>query len=260
MDLEALQRLGGQDILVNYGEGVLILDFGNSVFEFLTDLDRRARYLKIMDIVDKASDIKVVLSLADPNSLGDEAYDGYLRKIFGTDIDLANLGNSWTFKESVGGIRQLCFHRYTIERRVASKKIFVDGLRGTIVTPFFGEALSADLRYATPDMRFSLIHKNYGLHASGGLAFFLPKFIGQGRAAELMLTADYISAEQALELGLINGILSPDDFVPECIKLAKKISSISMSTIISTKVLSTSYKKELESYFETEESLVSYSS
>ena len=94
MDLEALQRLGGQDILVNYGEGVLILDFGNSVFEFLTDLDRRARYLKIMDIVDKASDIKVVLSLADPKSLGDEAYDGYLRKIFGTDIDLADLGNS----------------------------------------------------------------------------------------------------------------------------------------------------------------------
>jgi len=259
MDLEALRRLVGQDISIDFDEGVLILDFSNNVFNFLTDLEKRACYFKLMDAVDDAQDIKVVLSLAEPNSLSDEVYDGYLRNICGTDVGPVDLGNSWAFKENIKRARQLCFHRQTIEGRVASKKIHIDGLRGTIVTPFFGETLSADLRYATPDMRFSLIHKKYGLHPSGALAFFLQRYVGQGRAVELMLTTDYIDAEQAMKLGLINGIIPPEDFVSECIKLAKKVSSISLATIESTKLLSTHFKEELDSYFKAEESLVSYS-
>jgi enoyl-CoA hydratase/carnithine racemase len=259
MNLEALRRLAGQDISIDFDEGVLILDFGNNVFKFLTDLEKRECYFKIMDAVDAAPEIKVVLSLAEPNSLNEEVYDGYLINICGTDVGLANLGNSWGFKDNIERAKQLCFHRYTIQRRVASKKILIDGLRGTIVTPFFGETLSADLRYATPDMRFSLMHKKYGLHPSGALAFYLPRYLGQGRATELMLTTDSIEAEQALELGLINAIISPEDFVSECLKLAKKVSVLSLSTIASTKLLSTPYKEELDSYFKAEESLVAYS-
>lgn len=258
MDLEALRRLAGQDISIDYDEEVLILDYGNNVFNFLTDLDKRECYFKIMDVVNDAPDIKVVLSLAEPDSLNEEVYEGYLRNVCGTDVGLKDLSNSWAFKEKIKRTRQLCFHRYTIERRVASKKIHIDGLRGTIVTPFFGETLSGDLRYATPDMRFSLIHKKYGLHPSGALAFFLPRYVGQGRAIELMLTTDYIDAEQAVELGLINGIFPPEDFVSECIKLAKKVSSLSLATIGSTKLLSTPFKEELDSYFEAEENLTVY--
>ena len=73
-----------------------------------------------------------------------------------------------------------------------------------------------------------------------------------------MLTSDSIDAEQALELRLITTILPSDDFVLECIKQAKKISSMNRSTIESTKLLSTLYKKELDSYFEVEESLMAY--
>lgn len=258
MDLEAIRRLAGEDISIDFNEGVLILDFGNSAFSFLTDLYKRDCYFKIMDVVDDAPDIKVVLSLAEPDSLNEESFDDYVRNICGIDIGMKSLGNSWAFKKNIKRGRQMCFHRYTIERRVASKKIIIDGLRGTIVTPFFGESLSADLRFATPDMRFSLIHKKYGLHPSGALAFFLPRYIGQGKAVELMLTSDYIDAEQAMELGLINGIIPPEDFVSECIKLAEKVSDLSLSTIESTKLLSTPYKEELDSYFEAEESLVFY--
>jgi len=258
MDLERLRRLAGQDICIDFNEGVLILDFGKSIFKFVTDLDKRECYSKIMDVVDDTPDIKVVLSFADPDCLNEEAYDEYLRTICGIDIDLKDLGNSWGIKENVKRRRQLCFHRYTIERRVASKKIFIDGLRGTIVTPFFGETLSGDLRYATPDMRFSLIHKKYGLPPSGALAFFLPRYVGQGRAVDLMLTTDYIDAEQAMELGLINGIISSEDFVSECVKLAQKVSGISLSTLQFTKFLSMPFQEELDDYFEAEESLIVY--
>lgn len=258
MDLEVIRQLANHDISIDFNEGVLVLDYGKNVFKFLIEPEKRECYFKIMDIIDDDQDVKVVLTLAGPDSMSEENFYEYLRNVCGTDINLKDLGNSWEFKKNIKRSRQLYFHRYTIERRLASKKIIIDGLRGSVVTPFFGETLSADLRYATPDMRFSLIHKKYGLHPSGGLAFFLPKYIGQGKANELMLTADSIDAEQALELGLINGILSSDDFVSESIKQAKKVSSMSISTIESTKLLSTLYKKELDSYFEAEESLVAY--
>lgn len=255
MNLEDLRQLAGQDISIDFNEEVLILDFGKNAFKFLTDLYKRKCLFKIMDIIDNEPDIKVVLSLSEPDSLNEERYEEYLRKISGTDIDLEDLGNLCALKTNITRCKQLFFHRYSIEKRLASKKIYIDGLRGMIVTPFFGESLSADFRYATPDMHFSLIHKKYGLHPTGALAFFLQRFVGPGKAVELMLTTDYIDAEQAMELGLINGILPSENFVYECIKLAKKVSAINMSTIKSTKLLSTLYNKELESYFDAEQSL-----
>jgi len=258
MDLNTIRLLAGQDISIDFKEGILILDYGQNVFKFLTDPEKRECYLKIMDVIDDEQDIKVVLTLSDPDCMSEKNYNEYLRNICGTDINLSDLGNAWEFKKNIKRSWQLYFHHYTIERRLTSKKIIIDGLRGSVVTPFFGETLSADLRYATPDMRFSLIHKKYGLHPSGGLAFFLPRYIGLGKAADLMLTADSIDAEQALELGLINGILPSDDFVSECINVAKKVSSLNISTIESTKLLSTLYMKDLDAYFEAEKSLVAY--
>ena len=258
MDLNTIRLLAGQDISIDFKEGILILDYGKNSFKFLIDPEKRNCYLKIMAVIDDDPEVKVVLTLADPDSLGEENFNQYLRKICGSDVELNDLGNSWAFKKNIDRSRQIYFHHYTIEQRLSSKKIIIDGLRGSVVTPFFGETLSADLRYATSDMRFSLVHKKYGLYPNGGLAFFLPRYVGQGKASELMLTSDSIDAEQALELGLITAILPSDDFVLECIKQAKKISSMNRSTIESTKLLSTLYKKELDSYFEAEKSLVAY--
>jgi len=256
MNIDSLRELTYPSISIEIDDAVLILKFGEDAYDFLTDLDKRNRYFQMMDAVENDEDIKVILTLCEPDSLNEDAYVRFLRRICGTDIALEDIGSSWEFKENTDRIKQLRFHRYAIERRVASKKIIIDGLRGTIVTPFFGETLTADLRYASDGMCFSLAHKKYGLHPAGALAFFLPKYIGQGRAVELMLTADYIDAKQAHELGLINRILPAVDFESQCIELAKEVSRVSMETLTSTKLLLTSYKKELDNYFEAEETLI----
>jgi len=256
MNIDSLCELADPSISIEVDDAVLILKFGEDVYDFLTDLDKKNHYFQIMDAVEDDKNIKVVLTLCEPDSLNEEAYARFLEGICGTAINLENIGSSKEFKQNTDCIKQLYFHEYTVKRRVASKKIHIDGLRGTIVTPFFGETLSVDLRYASEDMRFSLAHKKYGLPPSGALAFFLPKYIGHGRAIELMLTADYIDARQAQELGLINRIIPANDFESECIKLAKEISRISKETLTSTKLLSTTYKKELDVYFKAEETIM----
>jgi len=252
MDLELLNSLSGPGLSINIDDDVLIFRFCKNTFDYLIDLDKRESYFQIMDIIDDDRDIKVILSIAEPGCLDDEAYARYLREISGADIDQKKIGDTVVLRESMERFRQLYFHQYTIKRRINSNKIIVDGLSGSVVTPFFGATLSADLRFASDDMQFSLAHRQYGLHPSGALAFFLPRYIGQGKAMELLLTADYIDAEQALELGLISRIIPTPDFESQCVALAKDAGKLSMSTIKSTKLLSGSYERELDNYFETE--------
>lgn len=260
MDLGLLSKLSGPEFSIDVDDEVLIFRFGENVFDYLIDLDMRESYFQIMDAIDDDPDIKVILSLFEPDCLNDEAYAKYLRKIFGADIDLKEIGGSAVLRGNVDRFRQLYFHYYTVKRRVASNKIIIDGLSGSVVTPFFGETLSADIRFASDDMRFSLAHKKYGLGPSGALAFFLPRYVGQGKAMELLLTVDYIDAEQALELGLINQIIPAHDFESRCVALGKEASKLSVSTIKSTKLLSSLYMRELDNYLEAELTLLRKSS
>ena len=74
-----------------------------------------------------------------------------------------------------------------ILRLIELKKITYIGLQGEVVTPFFGASLSFDFRFASRDMCFSLAHSQYGLHASGALPFFLPRFLQYSQAIEIIL-------------------------------------------------------------------------
>jgi len=260
MDLELLNSLSRPEFSIDVDDDVMIFRFGEKAFDCLIDLEKRESYFHIMDVIDDDPEIKVILSLVEPDCLNDEAYARYLRKIIGADIDLKDVGDSVVLRGNIERFRQLYFHHYTIMRRVSSNKIIIDGLSGSVVTPFFGEALSADLRFASDDMKFSLAHKKYGLGPSGALAFFLPRYVGQGKAMELLLTADYIDAEQALELGLINRIIPVRDFETQCVTMAKEAGKLSMSTIKSTKLLSSPYERELDKYFEVELTLMRRSS
>jgi 2-(1,2-epoxy-1,2-dihydrophenyl)acetyl-CoA isomerase len=228
--------------------GVLVIRYGESIFNIFSDLDARDRYITLLDAVDNDSDVKAVLSLNDHGCLGEEPYEKYVNTLCEENKPV-DLETSWEFQENIEHARQLCFHYYTATKRLASKKLIIDGLQGTVVTPFFGESLSADIRLVSDDFCYSLAHKKYGIHPTGGLAFFLPRFVGQGRANEILLTTDVIDAKSALNLGLVSQIFPKDNFESSCIQIAKELAELSPATIETTKRLSFNYEKALEDYF-----------
>ena len=238
-------------VSVELDDGVLVIRYGESIFDIFSDLDARNRYISLLDAVDNDSDVKAVLSLNEHGCLGDEPYEKYINKLCGKNNPV-ELETSWKFRESIGHARQLCFHYYTATKRLASKKLIIDGLQGMVVTPFFGEALSADIRLASDDLCFSLAHKKFGIHPTGGLTFFLPRFVGQGKANEILLTTDVIDAKSALELGLVSHIFPNEDFEYSCIQTAKELAGLSQATIETTKKLSFHYKADLQNYFRQE--------
>jgi len=134
-------------------------------------------------------------------------------------------------------------------------KLCFCALTGDIVTPFIGIALATDIRYATPEMNFSLAHNKYGLHPSGALPFFLVQQVGYSKALELILSEN-ITAEQALELGLIKDIIPTENLLDRVIVDIEKITKHRSYTLRKTKMLSAYTRNSLSDYFTYEETLL----
>jgi enoyl-CoA hydratase/carnithine racemase len=84
-------------------------------------------------------------------------------------------------------------------------------------------SLMADFRIASEKAKFGELFVKRGLVADVGGMVRLPKIVGPQRAAELLFTGDIISADEALELGLVMSVVAPDDLLAEARKLATRI-------------------------------------
>jgi enoyl-CoA hydratase len=80
-----------------------------------------------------------------------------------------------------------------------------------------------DIRIATPNARFGVMEPRRGLFAGGGTTARLPRQIPFPAAMEFLLTAEAFPAERALELGLLNEIVEPDELLPRAADWARRI-------------------------------------
>jgi enoyl-CoA hydratase/carnithine racemase len=85
-------------------------------------------------------------------------------------------------------------------------------------------ALFAELRLATPAARTAFLFTRVGLAGCDmGACAMLPRVIGQGRAAELLLTGRTMSAEEGERWGFFNRIVEAEALEPEAIALARSL-------------------------------------
>ncbi|MDA0232759.1 MAG: enoyl-CoA hydratase/isomerase family protein [Chloroflexi bacterium] len=91
------------------------------------------------------------------------------------------------------------------------EKPVIAAIRGTAVGAGLDIACACDIRLATPDARFSAAYIKVGLFPGYGGVWFYPRMFGVAKAAEMMLTGDFVSAEEALAAGFINRIVPDPD-------------------------------------------------
>jgi 2-(1,2-epoxy-1,2-dihydrophenyl)acetyl-CoA isomerase len=85
-------------------------------------------------------------------------------------------------------------------------------------------ALACDMRIASEQARFAESFANLGLYPDFGGTFFLPRIVGMALAAELFYTAEILSAEDALRLGIVNRVFPASQFEQEVRKTAEELS------------------------------------
>ena len=96
---------------------------------------------------------------------------------------------------------------------------------GTAAGAGFSIAISADVVISTKSAKFVMAYTNAGLSPDGSSTYFLPRRIGDRRARELMLTNRVLSAEEALDWGLINKIVDQKNLSTTTRELAEEFAS-----------------------------------
>src|SRR5215207_4110928 len=99
-------------------------------------------------------------------------------------------------------------------------------------------ALAADFRLLAPEAKFSFLFTRVGLAgADMGAAYLLPRLVGLGRATELLVLGDEVSAERAVDLGLASRIA--EDLPAAAEELARKLADGPALAYSTTKLLLT---------------------
>lgn len=107
-------------------------------------------------------------------------------------------------------------------------------------------ALACDMRIAGLSARFGETYIKLGLALGNGGAYFLPRLVGSGIAAELAFTGDLIGADRALELKLVNRVVNDEDLQVAALEMASRIARNPRKALEATKhLLRTSWQTDL---------------
>ena len=97
-------------------------------------------------------------------------------------------------------------------------------------------ACFADLRFAVPGAKLTTAHGRLHLPAEYGLSWLLPRLIGLARANELLLSSRVFMTDEALEMGLLNGLFPAEELLPRVHDYAVSlIQSVSPGSLSATK-------------------------
>lgn len=81
--------------------------------------------------------------------------------------------------------------------------------------------LAMDLRLASTSARIGFVFGRLGIVPEACSTWFLPRIVGVSQALEWIYSADILTAEQALEGGLVRSLHEPEDLVPTTLALAR---------------------------------------
>lgn len=114
-------------------------------------------------------------------------------------------------------------------------------------------ALACDFRLASENAVFAQPEVGLGIAPGWGATQRLPRVVGPGVAAELILTGRRVKADEALRIGLVNAVYPIDQLLPEAIKLAKQIAANSPRAVRGAKrLMQLAFNGQIASGLETE--------
>lgn len=99
----------------------------------------------------------------------------------------------------------------------------IAALHGYVLGSGIEIALCCDIRIASEDAQFSLPEVGLGIIPAAGATQTLPRAIGQARALEMMLTGRRVSAKEALDIRLVNRVVSNSELLPTVNSMAEQI-------------------------------------
>ncbi len=120
------------------------------------------------------------------------------------------------------GHLQKTYNRLVMRLRQLEKPV-VAAINGPVAGAALGVALATDLRLAAESAQFFFGFTGIGLTADSGTSLTLPLLIGLTRATYMAFTNDPLSAEEALQYGLVNRVVADEELMPATMELARRL-------------------------------------
>jgi enoyl-CoA hydratase len=124
----------------------------------------------------------------------------------------------------------------TFVQRGADKPL-IGAIEGFALAGGLELALSCDLLVAARGARFGIPEAGVGLFAAGGGLLRLPSRVGYGKAMEMAITADPISAEEAAEFGLVARLTDKGGALEGALTLAERVARNAPLAVAASKQL-----------------------
>lgn len=138
----------------------------------------------------------------------------------------------------------------------ASKPV-VAAINGPAAGAGLSIALAADVRVMSAGARITTGYARRGLCPDGGMSYFLPRLVGMTRAADLIFTARDVTAEEAVQIGLVAAVYPDDRFREEAQAYAARLAANApMGMTNSKRLLAQSFANPLPTQLRQELQLI----
>lgn len=157
-------------------------------------------------------------------------------------------------KKGIAVVEPLRLMHSAIQKIRETPLPFVAAVNGVCAGAGTNFALACDIVFADENAIFNEAFIKIGLSPDCGGSFFLPRVAGEKIAAELMMTGDSVDANRALQLGMINRVVSPENLLTDATEFAKKL-SLQPTAVIGRikKMLNATFSNNLEAQLKLEE-------
>lgn len=145
-----------------------------------------------------------------------------------------------------------CLH-VAISRFAWMNAPLIGAINGVAAGAGLSMSACCDLAIASDTAKFTSAYTQIGLSPDGSSTYYLTRLIGTRRAMELCLTNRVLSAQEALDWGLVNQVVAADQLMNEAAKLAHKLAKgPTLAHGAVKKLLQVSSTSTLESQMERE--------
>lgn len=144
------------------------------------------------------------------------------RKIFVAGADINQLRGL----DQESGERLVIYCKEVFSLLQSSAKPVIAAINGIAAGGGLELALCCDIRVAAAHARLGLPEASLGVLPAAGGTQLLPRLIGAGQAMRLMLTGELITAELALELGVVEEVVPGDSLMDRVMNLAQQIAAM----------------------------------
>ena len=101
----------------------------------------------------------------------------------------------------------------------------IGAVNGVAAGAGFSLALMCDLRIASSNAAFVCAYGRIGASPDGGMTYFLPRVVGPDRALALLLNDPLLSADEALEIGIVSKVVEPAELISAARQKAESLAA-----------------------------------